>query len=784
MEQQVDRQLQGMRIHIDGIVQGVGFRPFVYALAQRHQLRGWVKNTSAGVDIEVDGNPEKLEEFVHRLEVEAPPLARIDAIVAHATPAMGLGNFEIIPSTTAADEFQPISPDVSLCQDCRNELFDPEDRRFRYPFINCTNCGPRFTIITDLPYDRPLTTMADFEMCPACRSEYGDPLDRRFHAQPTACPDCGPRIWLSRAGQEVSEEEEALQSSRQILKDGKILAIKGLGGFHLACDASNDRAIERLRQRKGRPKKPLAIMMPDLDAIRSRCIVSAEEESLLRGPSRPIVLLKRQDGSDLAAAIAPYQTTIGVMLPYTPLHELILEREDGFPLALIMTSGNRSGEPIEFRNGAALERLGQIADAFLLHDRDIQMRCDDSVVREFEQVAYPIRRSRGLAPEPLRLHNTVPPLLAVGAELKNTFCLTREDYTFLSQHQGDLDSLEALQAYEESVEHFEHLFRIRPQALALDLHPDYLSTRYARVRAEAQRLPMIRVQHHHAHLAACLTENEMAPDEPAIGLIFDGTGYGDDGAIWGGEVLLGDVEGVQRAFHLNYIPLPGGDASIRHPWRTALSWLHASGVEWEDDLPSLSAIRDRRAALLKQQIEAGVNCPPTSSMGRLFDAVASIIGLRHSVTYEAQAAIELEATIDPEEAGVYNFALEGGIMDARPLIRDLVTDLRGGATPGRMAARFHNTLAAISTEVCDLLRRQSNLETVALSGGVWQNYALLSRVVSALRAIGFHVLVHRRAPANDGGISLGQAAVASSFLARGEQEPAVGDGRNPTEEVE
>ncbi|WP_374686201.1 carbamoyltransferase HypF, partial [Promineifilum sp.] len=591
----------GLRLHITGVVQGVGFRPFVYGLAQRLALTGWVRNTSSGVDIEVDGPAGALADFAAALRDELPPLARIDSLEASERPANGFTRFDILASRAEAGAFQPISPDMAVCPDCLRELFDPADRRYRYPFINCTNCGPRFTIIRDIPYDRPLTTMAAFPLCPDCAAEYADPLDRRFHAQPVACPVCGPRLWLERAGDDAPPAgEDALQAARALLSAGRIVAVKGLGGFHLACDANDAAAVEELRRRKLRVDKPFAVMLPDIESARRHCRLSAAEEALLLSRARPIVIVARRPGSPLARALAPGQDAVGIMLPYTPLHHLLLERAPGFPEALVMTSGNLSEEPIAYTNAEARERLGGLADALLLHDREIQTRCDDSVMRVIEEEeesadfadyadlkrkkgqqvgpsagahVMPVRRSRGYAPFPVRLPWRGRPALATGAELKNTFCLTRDDYAFLSHHIGDLENYETLVSFEQGVAHLERLFRVRPEAIAYDLHPDYLATRYALERAGREGLPAVGVQHHHAHIAAGMAEHGLGQEAVVIGVAFDGTGYGDDGAIWGGEFLIAGYGGYERAAHLRYVPLPGGDRAVREPWRVALAGL-------------------------------------------------------------------------------------------------------------------------------------------------------------------------------------------------------------------
>ncbi len=551
--------MQGLRVHITGIVQGVGFRPFVYNLATRLEIKGWVKNTSAGVEIEVDGDKDALDLFIQKLRDEAPALSRIDEFSASFRPANGFSSFEIRHSESVEGAFQPISPDVSICLDCLRELFDPNDRRYHYPFINCTNCGPRFTIIKDIPYDRPKTTMSGFPLCPDCEREYKDPTNRRFHAQPVACPVCGPKVWLEMNDERgKSFDNETILEVCDLLAKGKIVAIKGLGGFHLACDATNAQAVAGLRNRKLRVDKPFAIMLRDIETIEKHCFVSDTERELLLSTARPIVLLKRKSESNIAEEVAPKQDWIGVMLPYTPLHYLLFT--DSLFTALVMTSGNLSEEPIVTGNDEARERLSKLADALLMHDRDIHIRCDDSVVRVFEdngQSIYPIRRSRGYSPFPVKLPFDVPQILAAGSELKNTFCITNKNYAFLSHHIGDMENYETLKSFEQGVEHFEKLFRVKPVAIAYDLHPNYLATRYALERVELENIPAIGVQHHHAHIAACMAEHGLDGTYPVIGVAFDGTGYGEDGAIWGGEILIADYKSYQRAFHLEFFPLPG-----------------------------------------------------------------------------------------------------------------------------------------------------------------------------------------------------------------------------------
>ncbi len=757
-------EMVGRKIQVRGIVQGVGFRPFIYTLALEHGLTGWVRNTSSGVEIEVNGQPEAVEAFETQIRSKAPPLARIDALESQPQPPNGAAGFEILTSQPQEGEFIPISPDMTICADCQRELFTPADRRYRYPFINCTNCGPRFSIIKDIPYDRPRTTMAGFAMCAECEAEYHNPLDRRFHAQPVACPVCGPQIWFEAGGKRTAEREEALRTAREWLKQGKIIAVKGLGGFHLACDASNPAAVDELRRRKKRSDKAFALMAFDLAAVERQCYVCGEEKELLTSRQRPVVLLERRPVSTIAAEVAPGQHTLGFMLAYTPLHLLLMEPGEGFPDALVMTSGNLSEEPIAYKDTDAIERLSPLADGFLLHDRPIHMRVDDSVARVVRGQPCLIRRARGYAPDPLQLPVDMPPLLATGAELKNTFCLTRERYAFVSHHIGDLENYETLQSFEEGIEHFQRLFRIRPEAIACDLHPDYLASRYARQRAQAENLPLVEIQHHHAHLAACLADNDWASDAPVIGFSFDGTGYGTDGAIWGSEVLYGGYRGYERRFHLAYVPMPGGDAAVRKPGRMALAHLEAAGIEWEGDLPGVDAFcaEDRHA--IRSQLKLHLNTPVTSSMGRLFDAASALLGVRQTATYEGQAAIELEALAAKDERGTYPIRVEGGIIDPSPLWEALIADWRAGTDLPRLSARFHNTIAELVLDLSRRLRAETGCRTAALSGGVWQNRYLLERSCRLLADDGFEVLLHRQLPANDGCIAVGQAAVAARAL--------------------
>jgi len=741
------------KLTVTGVVQGVGFRPFVHGLATGLGLGGIVGNDSGSVFVEVEGSAAAVDEFTRRLRDDAPPLAAVETVETADLAPTGDGSFRIVASRVRAGANTLISPDVATCDACLAELFDPTDRRFRYPFINCTDCGPRFTIIRDVPYDRPLTTMAGFVMCDRCRREYEDPTDRRFHAQPNACEDCGPRLWFEQDG--VTAPGDAVTAARALLDSGGIVAVKGLGGFHLAAAAADDGALRTLRERKGRVDKPFAVMVPDLDAARTVAVVDAAEAELLRGRERPIVLLRKRPDSALSELVAPGNDYVGVILPYTPLHHLLLA--EGAPL--VMTSGNLSEEPIAIDNDEARRRLGRLADAFLLHDRPIHVACDDSVVRHFAGRELPVRRSRGYAPFPVRLPVEVPPTLAVGGELKATFCLAAGTHAFMSQHIGDMENLETLAAFERAVDHFKAIFRIEPECLVGDRHPAYLSTRWAEQQRGDRR--WVQVQHHHAHIASVMAENGVAG--PVIGFAFDGTGYGDDGAIWGGEILVGDLDGFERVGHLGYVPLPGGDAAIRRPYRTALAHLWAAGVPWDEALPAVAACPPDERRVLLRQLERGINTVPTSSAGRLFDAVASLAGVRHTVTYEAQAAMELEALDDPAGGRYPLAAAEDGTIDPGPLVAAVVADILAGVGKTTVSARFHESMARLLVESAQQIRNRTGLDTVALSGGVFQNVRLLGRASELLRDSGFRVLTHRLVPPNDGGLALGQVAASAGM---------------------
>jgi hydrogenase maturation protein HypF len=782
----------GTRIHVTGIVQGVGFRPFVFNQAIQNGLTGWVCNTSAGVDIEVNGEPVDISFFIQSLKNDAPPLARIDSVEVHQIPHNDYASFTIIESKSLADAFQPISPDICICPDCLRELFDPTDRRYRYPFINCTNCGPRLTIIDDIPYDRPNTTMRDFKMCPDCQAEYDDPTNRRFHAQPIACPVCGPQVWLELTVAKTSapnpitaRADKAILAVQKLLLSGKIVAIKGLGGFHLACDATNPHVVDELRRRKLRVDKPFALMMPDLETVESHCEVNEREIELLQSLARPIVILNRKSSSSITAEVTPRQNTLGVMLPYTPLHYLLFSnradvnriklRSKSIAIPpLVMTSGNLSEEPIAISNEEARERLAGLADAFLMHDRPIRTRCDDSVTRLYHGASYPMRRSRGYAPFPIYLASSSPQLIATGAELKNTFCLVRDRYAFLSHHIGDMENFETYSSFEDNISRYEALFRIKPEAIAYDLHPNYLASRYAIERAQREGLPSFSVQHHHAHITACMAENTLPSDKKVIGVAFDGTGYGEDGAIWGGEFLVADYREYKRVCHLKYIPLPGGDTSIRKPARIALAYLWASNQDWDPELQPVSAICAEERSILKSQLKLQINSPQTSSMGRFFDAVAALCGVRQVVNYEAQAAIEFEALADPHITGEYDLPIiadhnQSGQMlqiDSAPLLQALLQDLQKSISVSSISARFHNSIAGMVCRVCQNIRQDFDINDVVLSGGVWQNMTLLNHTHKRLLAADFVVHVHHQVPANDGGLALGQAVVAMHRLAQ------------------
>jgi len=748
------------RVRVTGTVQGVGFRPYVYRLAGELSLGGFVLNDAHGVLIEVEGSALVVDRFLERLPSEAPPLAVLEQVVVSDQAPSGVHGFAIVASVAGEVPDAPVTPDSATCDDCLRELFDPADRRYRYPFINCTNCGPRFTIVRGVPYDRPLTTMASFTMCAACQSEYENPVDRRFHAQPNACPVCGPSVRLlgdSAAGDPITAAATALRA-------GAIVAIKGLGGYHLACLAADERAVAALRSRKHREDKPFALMAPCLSAAESLVSLAPAAREVLTGPARPIVLARRRTDAPVAESVAPGAPELGVMLPYSPVHHLLL---NDIGETLVMTSGNVSDEPIAYLDDDAFDRLRGIADLFLVHDRAIETRTDDSIARVAGRPTI-LRRSRGYVPAAFALSGggTPQPLLACGAELKNTFCLARGARAWVSHHIGDLENYETLRSFTDGIEHFGALFAVQPEVVAHDLHPEYLSTKYA---LDLDGVELIGVQHHHAHLAACLAEH--GDPGPALGAIFDGTGYGLDGTVWGGELLLGDLRSFRRVGSLLSAALPGGARAIKQPWRMSCSWLSTVCVG-EPPLPqSLAGRVDPRLWTQVYKLSVtGTAAPATTSMGRLFDAVAALAGIRTEVSYEGQAAIELEAACDPHENGSYPIELSGGIdpplvIDPRETIRAVAADIAAGQSAGVIARRFHRTIAGATVKALVELAAAHGTGVVVLSGGVFQSRLLLESVSSALAEAGLRVLVPERLPVNDGGISYGQAAVAAALLA-------------------
>ncbi|NLJ26679.1 MAG: carbamoyltransferase HypF [Deltaproteobacteria bacterium] len=753
-------------VRVRGIVQGVGFRPFIYQLAHRYQLGGWVRNDSNGVEIDAAGHAEQIDRFLRDISAKAPPLARIDEMDVLDRKFSPVECFTIVKSDGEQSRSTLIAPDVCTCDDCFRELNDPLNRRYRYPFINCTHCGPRYTIIKDIPYDRDKTTMGSFAMCPACRKEYEDPMDRRFHAQPNACWECGPRVWLETpAGRKVAEGDDAVLRSVRHLETGSILAVKGLGGFHLAVHAGDEGAVNRLRSRKVREEKPFAVMFCSVDAVKEVCLVNAEEEVLLTGLQRPIVLLKiRADkaGSVIAPSVAPHNRFLGAFLPYTPLHFLLFE---GCSYdALVMTSGNRSDEPIVMTNEDARERLKDIADYFLFHDRDIHMRCDDSVTRVLHGKPRPMRRARGYVPLPVFLREPVPPVLGVGAELKNTICLTRGREAFLSQHIGDLENLETLNSFEHVISHLERILEIQPECVVHDLHPDYLSTQWALGQKGLQRLA---VQHHHAHIASVAAEQKLTG--PLLGLALDGTGFGTDGTLWGGEILRVDGHRFERLGHLRHVPLPGGSKAIKEPWRMALAYLWSidprNCEETFAHVVERWSVQNRR--ILVQMLERRVNSPLTSSCGRLFDAVSALIGLRDSVTYEGQAAIELEQVMEADDGsyeGIVTREQETLILDPYPMVAEVAGEVKRKQGVGIISARFHNGLVNLLSEGIRRAREDTGLNRVAMSGGVFQNAYLFDKLHSELMQQGFQVYSHMEVPTNDACIALGQAYIGADWL--------------------
>ena len=778
MSEDFKKKLTRRGVVVRGVVQGVGFRPFVYRLAQEEHLAGVISNDTDGVTIEIEGESASIEAFLSRLHSEPPPLARIDSIAVRDLAPIGETGFRIVASEVLGRVSTGIPADAATCADCLRELLDPGDRRYRYPFLNCTNCGPRFTITRRIPYDRPQTSMARFTMCAACQAEYDDPANRRFHAQPNACWDCGPQLSLVSADGAVTPADDVVASAIARIAAGEILAIKGIGGFHLCVDATNEAAVMRLRERKHRFGKPLAVMVRDLDAARALCDLTVAEEKLLTTPARPIVLAERRFDSAIAAAVAPGIPWLGLFLPYAPLHHLLFA--DGRLQALVMTSANLSEEPIAIDNDEARARLGAIADAFLMHDREILQRCDDSVAAIVDGAPQLIRRARGFVPLGVPLPLDAPPLLAVGGHLKNVFALARGRFVYQSQHLGDLENLTGLEFFRESLDHLMRTFEIEPTAVVHDLHPGYLSTEWAKQWAAERGLPAIAVQHHHAHVAACMAEHGAL--SPTIGISLDGTGYGTDGHIWGGEVLIARLDGenpgsFQRFAHLEYIPMPGGDAAVKEPWRMALGALHAAGFDVNSEqILALLGVQPGDARVVSRMIERKINSPETSSLGRLFDAVAAVILGRRTVDYEAQAAIELEAIAIDEpdrfEQGEYvpelHEAEEGSgraaVIRTEKMWKAILNDLWRGVPASRIAARFHAGIAEGFINAAGNARIESGINQVAMSGGCMHNRRLTRLLRSGLEEEGFTVYAHRQVSPGDGGLSYGQAAIAAAVL--------------------
>jgi len=755
------------RISIEGIVQGVGFRPYIYNLAQSNRLKGYVLNNERGVEIEVEGNPAVIEAFLKLIPETLPPQAHIVSLLQEKLPPVNFTDFTIRESTSQDKRTALISPDIAICKDCLRELFNPHDRRYRYPFINCTNCGPRYTIIDDIPYDRPNTSMKTFRMCQACQKEYDDPSDRRFHAQPNACPLCGPRVQLVDASNRPVNTADPVAECARLILQGSIIAVKGLGGFHLAADATNSASVERLRALKSREEKPLAVMAPDIETIKTFAMLSPEDEALLQSSPAPIVLVTKVQPFPLSPLIAPHNPSIGVMLPYTPLHHLLLS---GNFTALVMTSGNLKDEPIAIENSEALRRLGACADYFLMHDRDIYLRNDDSVLKTFlvsgTRKEVVTRRARGYTPQPIFLQEEVTPLLALGGEMKNTICLTRGKTAFLSQHIGEMGYRETYEHFLKTIDNLKRILTIEPRAIACDLHPGYATTGFADAQKE---LPVFKVQHHHAHIVSCLAENQV--QERVIGVAFDGTGFGRDGTVWGGEFLIADYASFERAAHLTPVFLPGGDQAVRKPWRMALSYLVTfCGDCGYNNLETIRKQSPRDKEMVLKLIQSGFNSPLTSSMGRLFDAVSALLGVCEESTYEGQAAMELEMAMDNGIDDYYDFLYheqEGSCsINPSPLLKGICTDLRNRKPAGHISTKFHNSIAAMIVAVCCRLKESYKLNSVALSGGCFQNGYLLSQSISKLSEAGFTVLHHHLVPPNDGGIALGQALIANEHFTK------------------
>lgn len=760
-------------IKVEGIVQGVGFRPFVYNLAKSKNLCGWVNNNSEGVYIDIEGNERNLDSFISELKTNPPPLSKIKNIIIEEKSLCSFISFDIKESVKDDSKITLISPDIATCNDCINDISDPNNRRYRYPFTNCTNCGPRFSIIKSIPYDRDKTTMSKFPMCNECSYEYTDPSNRRFHAQPNACFECGPKLFIcDNLGNNISINIDKLLWVQNSLKEGKIFAIKGLSGFHLVCDAKNTDTINLLRKRKNRPHKPFAVMAKNIETVRTYCKLNAKEEEILTGIKKPILLLNRNDSYNLPDNLAPNQKTLGVMLPYTPLHKMLLSDDVDI---LVMTSANIHGHPLEYTNEHALKNLSSLVDYFVFHNRDIYIPVDDSVSKVFENEERLIRRARGYVPEPL-VYDNVKPILACGSNMKNTFCISKENFLFLSQHNGDLENIETIEHYKNNINHFSSIFGFNPQYVACDLHPDYAST----IFGSNLNLPVIMVQHHHAHIVSCMVENNI--NSKVIGIAFDGTGYGTDNKIWGGEFFICSLKNFDRAAHLEYVKMPGGEKAIEEPWRMGISYIYNSIIqnkEYENVNVINTLVKNKFKPIFTEytdfiinMIEKEINSPETSSIGRFLDAVSAIIGVRHTITYEGQAAIELENIIDTtcKEAYPYEIVFNVNEKESKYIIKlsktisMLLIDKLNNIPHGLMAAKIHNTIIDFTTNLCVLLRRDTNINAIVLSGGVFQNSYLLEQISHQLKKLSFDVYTHKKFPPNDGGIALGQIVIANENI--------------------
>ncbi|MBC2582144.1 carbamoyltransferase HypF [Clostridium sp. DJ247] len=752
-------------LKVEGIVQGVGFRPFVYNHAVSLNLKGWINNNSEGVHIDIEGKENRLYDFIDILKHNHPPLARIENITVEEKEFINYSCFEIRESERNDEKITFVSPDMAVCKDCIKDISDSLNKRYKYPFTNCTNCGPRFSIIKSIPYDRDNTTMNKFKMCDHCYEEYTNPLNRRFHAQPNACEDCGPHIWIEDSRGYSIEVEDVVQWAKEKLKEGKVFAIKGLTGFHLVCDAANEEAVKLLRVRKKRPHKPFAVMMKDIETVKKYCYINNEEENILCGRRKPIVLLDKIHSYNLPESIASHQKTLGVMLPNTPLHHLLFS---GNIEILIMTSANVHGLPLEYMNESAVEKLGDIVDYFLMHNRDIYIPVDDSVVKVIDNEVHVIRRARGYAPEPIKQSN-VKPILACGPNMKNTFCIAKENFLLLSQHNGDLENIETIEHYKNNMEHFKKIFSFEPEYIACDMHPGYMSTQYA----YDSNLPRIEVQHHHAHIVSCIAENNI--NGKVIGVAFDGTGYGIDGKMWGGEFLLCDTKDFKRLGHLDYVKMPGGDITVKEPWRMAVAYIcnmfklteHLECSTSEKLKELLFELYGNKAVNLKTVIDADINCFETSSIGRFFDAAASLIGFRDVVTYEGQGAIELETIACTNCSDFYNYNIIEGhqhIIQTHNIISGIIEDRRMGIPQHIISAKFHNSIIMFTIDLCNIIRKATGVNKVALSGGVFQNSYILKNLARVLRESEFIVYTNKLVPTNDGGISLGQMVIANEIL--------------------